>query len=74
LVSAERVARFALANPGDPNIPAPRANVTARPSAGVLINSIVDVLAVKFAAPREATGKHVTEMLQGQSDKGVIVT
>ena len=34
---------------------------------------IVDALAAKFSAPREVIGKDVTEMLQGLSDKGVIV-
>ena len=37
------------------------------------VGGIVDALAAKFAAPREVIGKDVTEMLQGLSDKGVIV-
>ncbi len=39
----------------------------------ITVGAIVDALAAKFAAPREAIGKDVTEMLQDLSDKGVIV-
>jgi pyrroloquinoline quinone biosynthesis protein D len=37
------------------------------------VGGIVDALAGKFNAPRDLIGKDVTEMLQGLSDKGVIV-
>jgi len=39
----------------------------------ITVGGIVDTLAIKFNAPRNVIGKDVTEMLQGLSDKGVIV-
>ena len=40
----------------------------------VSVSGIVDVLAEKYAAPREKIGKDVIKLLQGLADKGFIVT
>ena len=40
----------------------------------VSVSGIVDVLAEKYAAPREIIGKDVIKLLQGLADKGFIVT
>ena len=40
----------------------------------VSVSGIVDVLAKKYASPREIIGKDVIKLLQGLADKGFIVT